>query len=504
MIKRSLLHSELTRTTLGLLLLVVTTGAGLALHGAPQVRAALVPSAPAAPIAIGGEASASVYWTAPETGITSYTVQASPGGASATVSGSTLTATIGGLTDGTAYTFTVSATNGSGPGPASPASSAVVPGLGAYHALTPARILDTRFSSPLGPGVTLNVVIPGQGGVPSSGVTAVVLNATVTNTTAASYLTVWPAGTPRPNTSNLNWTAGRTVPNLVEVDLGAGGAISAYNGAGSTDLVLDVAGYVATPTVSPPAAGLYNPIVPSRVLDTRIGLGAGKAQLCSGQTITVTIAGRGGVPSSGVAAVVLNVTATNTVVAPSAVIVFPAGATRPLASNLNFVPGQTVPNRVIVMLGSGGAVSFYDLAGHTDVVADVSGWFTDGTGATTGSRFVGTLPARILDTRGSSKLGPGATLVLPVAGHGGVPSMAATVPPAAVVLNVTITGPTAASFLTVWPDGAAQPQTSDLNYVPGLTVPNLVVVKLGASGSIDMFNGYGMTDVVVDVVGWYG
>src|SRR5262249_3070539 len=155
--------------------------------------------------------------------------------------------------------------------------------------------------------------------------------------------------------SNLNWAAGKTVANLVELALGAGGQVSLFNGLGAADVVLDVEGYVESPTVSPPPAGLFNPIVPSRGLDTRIGLGSGKAQLCAGQTITVTITGHGGVPSTGVSAVVLNVTATKTVVAPSAWTVYPAGATRPTASNLNFVPGQTVANRVIVKLGSGGA-----------------------------------------------------------------------------------------------------------------------------------------------------
>jgi hypothetical protein len=82
--------------------------------------------------------------------------------------------------------------------------------------------------------------------------------------------------------------------------------------------------------------------------------------------------------------------------------------------------------------------------------------------------------------------------------------MSSTVPPAAVVVNVTVTNPTAPSFLTVWPDGSTKPLASDLNYVAGLTVPNLVVVKLGANGAIDLYNASGMTDVIVDVVGWYG
>jgi hypothetical protein len=82
--------------------------------------------------------------------------------------------------------------------------------------------------------------------------------------------------------------------------------------------------------------------------------------------------------------------------------------------------------------------------------------------------------------------------------------MTATTPPTAVVLNVTVTGSTAPSYLTVWPDGSAQPVASDLNWVNGETVPNLVVVKLGSNGNIDLFNGVGSVNVVIDIVGWYG
>jgi hypothetical protein len=71
------------------------------------------------------------------------------------------------------------------------------------------------------------------------------------------------------------------------------------------------------------------------------------------------------------------------------------------------------------------------------------------------------------------------------------------------VLNVTATGPTKTSFLTVWPDDAIKPTASDLNWVAGETVPNPVVVKLGADGAVKIFNAAGSTDVVVDVSGWY-
>jgi hypothetical protein len=320
---------------------------------------------------------------------------------------------------------------------------------------------------------------------------AVILNVTVTNTTATSWLTVWPAGVPRPTASNLNWTAGRTVPNLVEVALGPSDQISIANAAGSADVLVDAEGYVATPSVSATPGG-FNPLVPSRVLDTRIGLGAPKAQLCAGQTITVQIAGHGGVPSSGVSAVVLNVTLTRTVVAPSFVTVWPAGTTQPNASNLNFVPGQVVANRVVVQLSPGGALSFYDYAGHTDVVADVNGWFTTASGP--GVRFVGTTPMRILDTRQNHVIWSGNTMKL-------IPRSAPF--PSAVVLNVTVTNASAASWLTVYPDGSPRPNTSDLNYTAGQTVANLVVVQVGSAGAIDLFNASGRIDAIVDLVGWY-
>jgi hypothetical protein len=166
-----------------------------------------------------------------------------------------------------------------------------------------------------------------------------------------------------------------------------------------------------------------------------------------------------------------------------------------------------VPNRVIVKVGANGKVSIFNFQGSADVVADVGGWFVDAaTNPTaTGVGFNGLTPKRILDTRppGKGPVVPGGTITVQVAAMGGVPAMTSAAPPTAVVLNVTVTDTTAASYLTVWPDGTGRPTASDLNWVPGQTVPNLVVVKLGANGMVDVYNLAGSTDVVIDVVGWY-
>ncbi len=377
----------------------------------------------------------------------------------------------------------------------------------------PARILDTRDGTgavpvaPLGPGATLDIQVTGRGGVPASGVTAVILNATVTNTSAPGYLTIYPAGVTRPLSSNLNWIAGQAVPNLVVVAPGTGGKVTVYNSQGSTDVILDVFGYVLTSALAPGPDGLFNPLAPARLLDTRDPTG-GFTALGAGATISLQVTGRGKVPATGVSAVVLNVTATNATTS-SYVVAWAEGVTRPVTSNLNFVAGQTVPNRVVVKVGTGGKVDFYNSTGTVDLIVDVGGYYTDPTPGGSGSRYTYVTPARLLDTRDgtggfSLPVGPGGVIPLQVAGLKGVTTMDSATPPRAVALNVTVTNPTGASFLTAWPDGAPRPLASDLNYGPGQTVPNMVVVMLGRTGKVDLYNSAGSTDVIVDVLGWWG
>jgi hypothetical protein len=240
-------------------------------------------------------------------------------------------------------------------------------------ALAPARLLDTRDGTggtlgAIGPGQTIELQVTGRGGV-SDDCVAVALNVTATEPTAASYLTVWPSGQDQPLASSVNMARGQTVPNMVLAKVGAGGRVSIYNHSGTSHVVVDVLGCFGAGVSS-----RFVSLSPARVLDTRDGTGAPKAPLGRG-ALPLALAGRGGVPTSGASAVLLNVTAV-TPTAGTFVTVFPTDVERPVASNLNAVAGQVVPNMVIARLGADGAAAIYNNSGTVDLVADVMGYFT--------------------------------------------------------------------------------------------------------------------------------
>ena len=374
---------------------------------------------------------------------------------------------------------------GSGSGPAS-----------GYVATNPVRVLDSRngtggYSTRWSAHETRPLTVAGVGPVPA-GATAVVLNVTVTDATAPSFLTVAPTGGVVPLASNLNFVAGQTVANLVTVAVGAGGKVDLTNFNGSVNVVADLVGYFQTG-----GGDRFTGVTPNRVLDSRNGTGGFSSPWGPGVTRALTVVGVGGVPSNATA-VVMNVTVTNTT-ASSWLRVSPTGALPPLTSNLNFTAGQTVPNLVVVRVGTGGQVDLTNLNGHTDVIADVVGYYA----AASGARFVPLSPTRILDSRSgtggySSPWGPGQVRSLTVANGTAVPVGAT-----AVVMNVTVTNATAASWLRVSPTGVPPPLSSNLNFTAGQTVPNLVTVRLGAGGQVDLTNLNGRTDVIADVVGYY-
>ena len=153
---------------------------------------------------------------------------------------------------------------------------------GAYHPVSPHRILDTRNGTgapkgQLAGGSTIDLAVDGHGSVPASGVSAVVLNVTVQSPTAKSgYVTAYPDGKTRPTASNINYTKGWTGANLVTVPVGSNGKVRLYNNAGHVSLIADVAGWYAANDTVISAHGVgesFQPFAPERLLDTRLGGG---------------------------------------------------------------------------------------------------------------------------------------------------------------------------------------------------------------------------------------
>ncbi|MFC5027886.1 NosD domain-containing protein [Streptomyces sp. DSM 41987] len=230
-----------------------------------------------------------------------------------------------------------------------------------FHETSPARALDTRdgTGAPKGAvkaGGTVNLQVTGAKGVPASGVTAVTLNVTVTGSTGQGFLTVYPHGQARPTASNINWPAGKTIANLVTVPV-VDGKVALYvaGGGNTTQVIADVAGYFDAT-----GHNTYRSYFTERLMDTREPTTDG----CTDKTRPASAIPAGGTLEitnclPWVTGLTLNVTVTQ----PGAggfLTVYPSGQARPLASNLNWNAGETIPNAVVVKVGKGGKVAFYN------------------------------------------------------------------------------------------------------------------------------------------------
>ncbi len=246
---------------------------------------------------------------------------------------------------------------------------------GRFTALSPGRLIDTRESAKVATSDAVTLQVLGTKGVPAAGVSSVLVNIAATEATLPGFVTAYASGNTRPGTSNLNAErTGATVSNLAIVPVGADGKITVFS-SGGAHIVVDVAGWYSDATGKGGFKGLFVPVSPARVLDTRSGLGAPNAALGINTSIDLTLAGVGGIPAFGATSALINVTSTDTTV-PGYVTVYPAGQTLTAVSSLNVdVAGQITPNLVGATLGTAGKVTLFSHPGG-NLIADVAGWFT--------------------------------------------------------------------------------------------------------------------------------
>jgi YVTN family beta-propeller protein len=377
---------------------------------------------------------------------------------------------------------------------------------------SPCRAVDTRpergGGGPIQGGVPQNFAISGAGScatLPSAA--AYSMNVSVVPQGPLGYLTVWPAGQPRPLASTLNSLDGRIKANAAIIPAGASGEISVY-ATSTTNVIVDVNGYFAP--VSGSTLAFY-PLPPCRVADTRHDTyppGLGPPFLNAGQERAFPIldAATCNIPSSGVAAYSLNFS-----VVPHGSLfymtVWPTGGPRPTVSTLNDIPGQIIANAAIVTAGASGEVSVYP-TNDTDLVIDINGYFAAaGMG---GLSLYGVTPCRVIDTRTAGGAFNG--LLSPpvdVVDAGCAASSLAQ----AYVFNASVVPVGALGYLTLWPDGASQPLVSTLNALDASISSNMAIVPTGlthhkyvaavtSNGSVDAYAS-GLTQLILDISSYF-
>ena len=363
----------------------------------------------------------------------------------------------------------------------------------------PCRAVDTRPGNggggPVQGGTSQNFAISSAGSCPDlPSAAAYSMNVSVVPNGPLGYLTVWPAGQPRPLASTLNSLDGRIKANAAIIPAGTSGEISVY-AAATTNVIVDVNGYFAP--VSGSTLAFY-PLTPCRVADTRNNSypqGLGPPFLNAGQERQFPIlnATSCNIPTSA-AAYSLNFS-----VVPHGSLfymtVWPTGGSRPVVSTLNDIPGTIIANAAIVVAGTTGDVSVYP-TNDTDVIIDINGYFAAaGSG---GLSLYGVQPCRVIDTRQLS--GPFNGALSPpvdVVDAGCLSSSLAQ----AYVFNASVVPVGALGYLTLWPDGSSQPLVSTLNALDTSISSNMAIVPTN-NGSVDAYAS-GLTQLILDISSYF-
>lgn len=375
---------------------------------------------------------------------------------------------------------------------------------------TNARVMDTRSGLGVRKGVvaggtSVSLPVAGKNGVPATGVSAAVFNVTVTGATASSFGTVYPGGTTRPGTSNLNFGKGFTGANLVTVPLGANGAVNFFNGSGSVNFVADLVGYYsATPTFSKSGGNDFYSFEPVRVFDSRSN---GFGLLGPAEYFDLPIDFGDPAFEARVRGLVITLTAANAN-ANGFLSVTPTAPTGPpTTSSLNYQAGPPVANLVAGQttqtVVTGGTLPTVFIANSsassTHVIVDIVGVFAQEVAGDEGLRFKPITPERVLDTRsdlGAATVGTNVDTFVPV------PPTVAGRDTFALAGNLTGVLPTANTFLTVW-GGGARPGVSSVNLTKGVTRANAAWTGVTTTNAFGVYNKAGTTETLYDVSGTF-
>ena len=506
-----------------------SVGAGAASDPSSPVTPATVPGAPTSVVGVGGNGAANISWLAPAydggAAISVYIVTSVPGNITCS-NGSTTNCQISGLTNGTAYQFSVAAQNAVGVGPSSTLSAPITPtavplpptavtGTAGAGSVQVAWTAPTSFGSGTFSNYTAIAYPGGQFCYATTTLSCLVSG--LTNGTPYTFKVTASSsiGTSLASVASAP-VVPRTVPNaptnVVAVAANANASVSwtapSFNGGAtitgytvtsspggktctSASLSCTVSGltnrtsyqFTVTATnvagnsvpsttsnaVTPLNGATFMPVTPNRIL----------SRLFYSQTPgSFQVTGQGGVPTGPeVIAVTGNLTVTGQT-NDGFVFIGPTSTPAPTSSTINCTIGGSCANNVTVVLGTGGILWVTYYAGTpgapraATVLFDVSGYYVANASGTT---FVPLSPQRILNRVFNSQV-PGS---FQVTGQGGVPAGAF-----AVTGNLTVVGQTAAGFVYLGPNQVITPTTSTVNCTVGGTCANGVTVPLTTGGAL--------------------
>jgi hypothetical protein len=368
-----------------------------------------------------------------------------------------------------------------------------------FKTVTPCRIVDTRTPSgapEMAAGTTRSFLPSTNCFVPTTAL-AYSVNVTVVPDSKLGYLTMWPTGEPQPLVSTLN-SDGRVKANAAIVPAGTDGKISVYV-TDSTHVIIDINGYFVLDNTQGSGLQFYQ-VAPCRVVDTRKPTGP-----LGGPYIV------GGAPGRPFNPLTSNCNLPSTATAYSMnftavphgplgyLTVWPTDQTQPVVSTLNASTGTVTANAAIVPAAANGSISVY-ASNDTDLVIDVNGYFAP---PNAGGLDLYTLaPCRVLDTRdnnGAPFNGTIAVTLITRIGSGCLQRPRTS--PQAYVLNATVVPPGPLTYLTLWPDGEAQPFVSTLNSFDGAITSNMAIVPTDNT----MIDAYASnpTHLVLDLSGFF-
>ncbi|MDE9365215.1 hypothetical protein PZ938_06315 [Luteipulveratus sp. YIM 133132] len=401
-------------------------------------------------------------------------------------------------------------------GATAPARAAGVSNDGLFHQLSSARIADSRTGlglpkATLLAGKTATLKVAGQGGVPTSGVSAVVVSLTAIKASAKGWVTAYPSGTTRPTTSVLNFPAGWTGATTVTLPLGADGSISLYAGSTDVNLAVDVLGWYSDATSTAALGSVFVPSDPERWGDTRSD---GFGKLLAGEELYWEFPYPADATDSP-SAVQVNITALNAAGGGWLSGVGTDGSTSS-TSLVNFAKGETSPVLTVLPVRPTGEVdkagdpvyafSFVNGGSNAvDVLTDVQGWYYDDPAAV-GLKHVAMTPTRVIDTRSGlggpkGQLGTGSTRAFTK-----IAAAYDAERTAAIEGTITAANATSGTYITQWDGMATRPTTSNLNVAKRINRSNGMSTMLGwndttQSGEVSAYNGYGSVDLIEDVTG---